>query len=125
MPLWAIQILLIVLAGGIGGLANAYLVDGGFKKGYIDTLDNGQQIRRPGWIGNVFIGMIAGFVVWVLHGTQTSAVYPFLRQFVVSLLAGAAGGRIITVEMDKRMLAASNDQLIEALKPKRSESDDN
>jgi hypothetical protein len=59
MDWWLIKIGLILVGGSIGGLANAILVDGGFKNGYKETLSNGQQIRRPGWLGNVFIGMIA------------------------------------------------------------------
>lgn len=115
-----LKIVFIVVGGGIGGLANAILVDGGFKKGYRETLPNGQSIWRPGWVGNVFVGILAGLIIWVLYGTMNTVdVQEFLRQVVGSMLAGAGGGRIITGEVDKRILVASKDQLTEALKPKR------
>lgn len=117
----ALKIVSIVVGGGIGGLANAILADGGFKKGYREILPNGQSIWRPGWVGNVFVGAFAGFIVWVLYGTMNIAdVQELLRQVVGSMVAGAGGGRIITGEVDKRILVASKDQLTEALKPKRS-----
>ena len=45
---WPSKIGVILFAGAIGGLLNAIVIDGGFKKGYKETLSNGQQIRRPG-----------------------------------------------------------------------------
>jgi hypothetical protein len=60
--------------------------------------------------------MIAGFIFWVL-------IAELLQQLVGSVIAGVGGGRLITGEADKRILAASKDELTdalrEALKPKR------
>jgi hypothetical protein len=114
---WVIKIALILIAGAVGGLANAILIDGGFKKGYRETLGNGQQIWRPGWSGNVFIGMIAGFIFWVLYGNmKITEIAELLQQLVGSVIAGVGGGRLITGEADKRILAASKDELTDALR---------
>ena len=118
---WPSKIGVILIAGAIGGLLNAIVIDGGFKKGYKETLSNGQQIRRPGWIGNVFIGMIAGLFFWVLYGNMKIVeVDEILRQIVGSIAAGVGGGRLITGEADKRILAASKDELIGALQQQAS-----
>ena len=110
----------IILAGAIGGLANALLVDDGFKSGFKETLSNGQKIWRPGWIGNVFIGSVAGFMMWVLYGNLNLAEgQEILKACVGSLIAGIGGGRIITGEVDRRLLSASKNNLTDALKAKR------
>ena len=117
---WWIGIPLVLLAGAIGGLANALLVDDGLKSGYVQTLPSGQKIRRLGWLGNTFIGIVAGFIMWVLYGNLNLAEGPeILRAFVGSLIAGVGGGRIITGELNKRTFAASKDQLTDALKTER------
>ncbi|MBI2180443.1 MAG: hypothetical protein HYU31_06450, partial [Deltaproteobacteria bacterium] len=65
---WVLKIAVILFAGATGGVANAILVDGGFKKGFRETLSNGQQIILLGWKGNVFIGAIAALIFWVTYG---------------------------------------------------------
>lgn len=107
----------VLVAGGVGGLGNAYLVDGGFKRGYTETLKNGQSIRRPGWIGNVFIGCLAGVIIWGLYGvTATSDFGTYLRQIVATLVAGLGGSRVVSGEVDKQILNATKDELAELIK---------
>lgn len=112
----------IVLGGGIGGLANALLADGGFKGIHKETLPNGQNILLPGCIGNVFIGIVAGLMMWVIYGNLNLAdERDLLRAVVGAFVAGAGGGRIITSEIDKRLLLAANGELAAAVKPKKRE----
>jgi hypothetical protein len=113
---WVLMIS-VLAAGGIGGLGNALIVDGGFKRGYSETLANGQKIRRPGWLGNVFIGCLAGVIIWGLYGVvEVKDFGTLLRQIVATLVAGLGGSRVVTAEVDKRILNAAKDELVEALK---------
>jgi hypothetical protein len=113
---WVLLISVLV-AGGVGGLGNALIVDGGFKRGYWETLTSGQRIRRPGWPGNVFIGCLAGVIIWGLYGVvEVKDFGTLLRQVVATLVAGLGGSRVVTAEVDKRILNTTKDQLVEALK---------
>jgi hypothetical protein len=47
---------------------------------------------------------------------KVEGIDQLLQQFVGSIIAGVGGGRLITGEADKRILAASKADLTEALK---------
>jgi hypothetical protein len=114
---WLLKIGVILLAGAIGGVVNAILMDGGFKKGFRETLSNGQQILLPGWKGNVFIGAVAALIFWVTYGNMKVVDFEeMLRQGIGAIIAGFAGGKLFTQEAEKRMFAASKDDLVVALK---------
>lgn len=71
-------------------------------------------------LGTYLWGLLLASLFGFFYGTMNIAdVQELLRQVVGSMVAGAGGGRIITGEVDKRILMASKDQLTEALKPKR------
>jgi len=114
---WVLKIAVILFAGATGGVANATLVDGGFKKGFRETLSNGQQIILLGWKGNVFIGAIAALIFWVTYGNIDMVEgKEMLRQGVGAIVAGFAGGKLFTQEVERRIFAASKADLAEALK---------
>jgi len=101
----------------MGGVANAILVDGGFKKGFRETLSNGQQILLLGWKGNVFIGAIAALIFWVTYGNiDMIEGKEMLRQGVGAIIAGFAGGKLFTHEVERRIFAASKGDLTDAFK---------
>jgi len=119
-PWWLIEMTSVLLAGAIGGILNALLIDGGFKGGVWQKL-SGRNIYRPGSGGNVLIGAVAAFVIWVLYGTiETATVKELLRQIGGSVLVGVAGSRVIVNEVDNRILGASKDELTKALEKKRT-----
>jgi hypothetical protein len=121
MPWWSIELISVLIAGAIGGILNALILDGGFKNGIWQTLNEEQKIYRPGWGGNVLIGMVAAFVIWVLYGTiETASVKDLLRQIGGSVLVGVGGSRVILKEIDNRILGASKDELTKALQKKRT-----
>jgi hypothetical protein len=51
------------MSGALGGLLNAYLQDGGFKLPGFQVLTDGQRIFRPGFLGNVLVGLAAAVVM--------------------------------------------------------------
>jgi hypothetical protein len=67
VALWIVAIILFV-AGAVGGLINAFLSAEGFIISKMETLDNGSRIWRPGFLGNVFVGIVTAFVLGALYG---------------------------------------------------------
>jgi hypothetical protein len=66
---------------------------------------------RPGVVGNVILGVIAALVVWLLNTDfdklEMIVSNGTMRAIGAALLAGAAGARVITGEIDKRLLRAA------------------
>src|SRR2546429_682982 len=121
----------IFLAGALGGLVNAFLTDNGFIFARTEVL-SGTMIFRPGFFGNAFIGGIAAVVSYGLYGAfatepvlsntpplapATNATGPsaaevknprttslVLSTFVGALLVGIGGARVLSSEVDKRLL---------------------
>jgi hypothetical protein len=93
MDTWAA----IILAGGVGGIFNAILADGGLKSWRKDVVD-GTTIWRLGWIGNVLIGAAGGWLNWVLNGSTIGAA-----AWAAALLVGISGTRFITSQLDKQL----------------------
>src|SRR5215207_4595313 len=108
--------LLIVVAGAIGGVANALLSDNGFP---LPRRIGG--ILCPGFLTNVLLGALAGFTSWASYGSGSGVELARTANagsaraeisLTFSALAGAffvgvAGARWITNEVDKRLLKES------------------
>lgn len=67
IPEWIV----IVIAGAIGGFANA-LLTGGVSWVYRYTDSAGSRKTDLGTAGTVFIGAVAGFVFWALNGQNVN-----------------------------------------------------
>ncbi|WP_250125664.1 hypothetical protein [Chroococcidiopsis sp. CCMEE 29] len=123
MPLLSV-LLLVFLAGALGGVVNALLSENGFilpKKIPVNA-SNGVSIWRPGYLGNILIGAVAAIVSWGLYGPFSSA-YLFgssptseteitkfgltLSAFVGAILVGVGGAKWLSDEVDKRLLKAA------------------
>jgi hypothetical protein len=104
--------LFITLAGGIGGVINAFLTDNGFP---LPRRESG--IWCPGAISNVLIGAFAAFASWSFYGSGASVDLAHESERTVlslnfsalagALLVGVGGARWITNEVDKRLLKES------------------
>ena len=104
--------LFITLAGGIGGVINAFLTDNGFP---LPRREGG--IWCPGAISNVLIGAFAAFASWSFYGSGASVDLAHETERAVlslkfsalagALLVGVGGARWITNEVDKRLLKES------------------
>lgn len=108
--------LLVLGAGGIGGVVNALLSDNGFM---LPRRMN--HILCPGFISNVLIGGLAAFASWAAYGSgagvelaRNAAIGAERAQISLtfSALAGAffvgvVGARWITNEADKKLLKES------------------
>ena len=104
--------LLISLAGGIGGIVNAFLSDNGFV---VPKWKRG--VWCPGMITNVLLGAAASFFSWALSGSGAGVEFGPIgaraaMSFRFSALAGAfvvgiAGAKWLTSEVDKKLLAES------------------
>lgn len=95
----------VLLCGIFGGFINAYLTDNGFTFPETD-----QGVWRPGVLGNIMIGAFAAFILW---GTQTPATQQnelAVQQMAAAALAGVGGSRVITAEVDKRVLTDAANQ---------------
>lgn len=117
-------LLYVGLAGAVGGVVNALLTDKGFYLPTKEQVEEGITIVRPGWIGNVVIGVVAAVVSWGLYGpfaafyiAGTSAVTQAgvapeqigltLSSLVGAVLVGVGGARWLTNEVDKSLLKAA------------------
>jgi hypothetical protein len=57
-------LIIIFLAGGFGGLANAFMSGEGLALPHRD-----KEIWCPGFVGNSFVGALAALVSWGLYGS--------------------------------------------------------
>lgn len=109
----------IFMAGCAGGFVNA-LVSGELK---LPAKDQEAGVFRPGWIGIVLVGGAAATVSWRLYGplaemallggTANSTALPILRvsEFFGGLIVGFGGGRWLTSEVDRSILAREKESL--------------
>lgn len=123
---WAIfwMILLVLVAGAVGGAANALMTDNGFIFPKTEETASGAQVVRPGFIGNLFTGAIAAVISWGLYGPLSAYLIAgtadalkgndapekiglSLASLVGALLVGVGGARWLSNEVDKNLLRAA------------------
>lgn len=114
--IWLIGIL-VFGAGCVGGLVNA-LVSGELK---LPTMDKEARVFRPGWLGTVLVGGTAAAASWGLYGSLAERTLvgaaigdpPVLRvaEFFGALIVGFGGGRWLTAELDRVLLAHEKEAL--------------
>jgi hypothetical protein len=110
---------IVFIAGAIGGLVNALITDNGFAFPRSEQMGDTKYLR-PGWVGNVFISGIAACVSWGLYGpfaavtifgddigTPSVPLKLSLSACVGAVLVGMAGARWLTNEVDKTLLRAA------------------
>jgi hypothetical protein len=117
-----IALVIILVAGAIGGLINALMSDNGFAMPKPEMVD-GTRIWRTGFLGNMLIGGISAAISWGLYG-PLAAAYIFggpeapsgsealvigltLSSLVGALLIGVGGARWLSNEVDKKLLRAA------------------
>ena len=103
------ELLVVLISVTVGGLANAYIQDGGFKLPGFQTLADGERILKPGFIGNMFVGAIAAVVMWGLYGTPKPAAgvqWQWAGHVAASILAGVGGSRVLTAQVEKRVISS-------------------
>ncbi len=114
ISIW-ILLAIICAAGVLGGLINALLSDNGFLLPRTQPVD-GLSIVRPGFLGNILIGIVAAALSWGLYGPlsafelfnpPSTPVSFTLASLVGAALVGVAGARWITNEIDKKLLTAA------------------
>lgn len=108
---------IILITGAFGGLINAVISDNGFVLPREETAES-VNIIIPGVIANILIGAAAGFVFWGLTeanmmfivygpGKEGAEITLTVYGVATALLAGIAGARYLTNEVDKRLLQAA------------------
>lgn len=115
MTLWLL-LGIVVAAGGVGGLLNAYFTDNGFVWPRVETV-GGIVVTRPGFLGSMLVGAVAAGVSWGLYGpfagmnmvggTPAAEASLTLSAFVGAVLVGIGGGRWLTDQVDKSLLKAT------------------
>lgn len=115
-----ILVLLVALAGAVGGVVNALTSDNGFVMPKKEEVD-GKAIYRPGFFGNVIVGLVAAVVSWGLYGpgatllvvggseAVSASAAPSLSFSVLAgaVLVGIGGARWLSAEVDKKLLKAA------------------
>ena len=113
-------LLAIAVCGAIGGIVNAYFTDNGFAMPKWEDV-GGLRIWRPGFFGNVVVGIIAAVVSWGLYGpfanvvviplskapSDSSSPTVTLASVVGAILIGIGGAKWLTSEVDKKALRAT------------------
>jgi hypothetical protein len=90
-----VDLLAVTICGAVGGFANVFIGDSGL---HLPTMDQG--VFRPGYIGVVFVGMVAAVGAWLatqsstLSGLVVSPV-PTLRlsELSTAIIVGFGGAR--------------------------------
>jgi hypothetical protein len=123
-------LVIIAVLGALGGLVNALMSDNGFILPKRETAA-GSNVLRPGFLGNMLLGAVAAIIFWGLYGPfaevnvvgddpreQPEVAGPTqdeeddkygetLAGLIGVLVIGAGGARVITAEVDKRLLQAT------------------
>jgi len=111
-------VIMIAIAGIIGGGINAMTSDNGFIMPAMEPSGDQTAIIRPGFIGNILAGIVAAIVSWGLYGafstscligctgTQAPVSLNFAA-FVGAILVGISGARWLSNEADKKMLSTA------------------
>ncbi|EKQ66572.1 hypothetical protein OsccyDRAFT_5057 [Leptolyngbyaceae cyanobacterium JSC-12] len=105
-----IWIVIILIAGGLGGFANAFLGGEGIP---LPCWKDG--IWCPGIIGNTFVGSMGAFISWGLYGSGSGVdlsvannprteVSLTIGAFAGAMLVGVGGARWLSNEVDKKFL---------------------
>jgi hypothetical protein len=103
VTIW-LALVVIFGVGLVGGLVNALIVDKGFRLPKKEG-----DLWLPGFLGSMFVSGIAAVVLWGLYsvvgrepirGSYTLT----LSETVGGLLSGVGGARLLTAEVDKRVL---------------------
>ncbi len=114
--------LVVAGAGLLGGIVTSLLA-GQFQ---LPQLDKNAGVFRPGWIGNAVVGAVAALVIWglygplattVLLGEGANTVKASLRvaDLMGAIVTGIGGSRILSAEVDKRLLAKAKEDLRSSL----------
>jgi hypothetical protein len=111
-------IVFIAVAGLVGGLLNALFAAEGFIFSRVGTLPDGRKIWRPGFLGNVFVGMVTALVLTALYSPLGSislgsapATYDLtLAKLAGAFLSGLGGARLLTQEVGRHYDQVSQEQ---------------
>ncbi len=123
MPVWVV-IISIGTAGAIGGVLNALLTNEGLILWQMEKLSTGERIWKPGFVGNVVIGIVTAVVLAGLYsplgsvalggagpsGTATLTI----GALAGALLSGVGGARLLTSEVQKRYEEVTRSNLMDA-----------
>ncbi|MFJ1562649.1 hypothetical protein ACIOG8_00160 [Streptomyces erythrochromogenes] len=75
MQAWQVG-LAVGICGGLGGVVSAALSeDRGFVLPNPKKAPDGTTIIRPGFLGQILVGIVAAFVSWGLYGPFTAAMF--------------------------------------------------
>jgi hypothetical protein len=107
-------IVIIIIAGALGGVVNTLMSDSGFiLPQRHDEADN--RVWKLGGLGNMILGAAAAFISWGLYGPFTEFILiPLDKQtdanltlsaLVGAFLVGIGGSRVITSEVEKKVLS--------------------
>jgi len=105
-------------AGAVGGIVNAVLNSG---NGYSIQLPRAgsNEVLQLGILGNLLLGAVAALVTWGLYGPLKDSVLLgsvpagqlaadlTVTAVIGAILAGAGGARVISNELDKKMLRSA------------------
>ena len=109
--------LFVAFAGVLGGVLNAALSDSGFMLPGWEKIGD-KRIWKPGALLNMLFGFFAALISWGLYGPFSQAtLFPpgkgdiepvlTLATFVGAVVVGAGGSKIITSEVEKKVLSAT------------------
>ena len=107
--------LLSIVMGVIGGVANSLLLEEGFALPFTAVKGQNQRVWHAGFISNVLLGAIAALATYLLGAYKLE----LLNQLGIALVSGIGGGNVLTSLMQKQqttVLKAQMEALEQALK---------
>jgi hypothetical protein len=94
-----------LIYGALGGFLNCILFRGGFVISRIVD-DKGKWLCEPGFLGNIFIGAAAGFLIDAFMASELSGN----KEIGLVLLGGVGGGSVLISFLQQHIIKVESDK---------------
>lgn len=85
------NIVVTLLFGALGGVANCILVYEGFSLPRLVKRDSGERLLTAGFLGPLVLGMVAALATYLLGTSKLEE----LNQWGIALISGVGGGNVL------------------------------
>lgn len=107
IPAW----LQIAACGTVGGVVNIIMFGDGFEMPRMMRRLDGVRVFLPGFLGTLLVSAVTALVQWGLYvASLAGPENPGWLQLAGGILSGLGGGRLLKLELEKRLLVRAGEE---------------